>query len=193
ASAGPRACAKALPGSRPCSSSAPGRPSARRTATYRAQFHQLSRRRGPQKAICAVAAAILTAIYHMLKDGTVHHDLGANHFDRRPTQVRVKHLIARLAKLGYQVQLQPLMTEFLVSGAKQSRAARCSPGRDCFVARSAPRNDSEPISSKSARQRYGWITVAVRLMMKASWRSRKSATTSVNASGRSVLTACPAS
>ncbi len=66
---------------------------------YRAQFHQLSRRRGPQKAICA--------IYHMLKDGTVHHDLGANHFDRRPTQVRVKHLIARLAKLGYQVQLQP--------------------------------------------------------------------------------------
>jgi transposase len=53
-----------------------------------------------------VAAAILTAIYHMLKDGTVHHDLGANHFDRRPTQVRVKHLIAR--KLGYQVQLQPL-------------------------------------------------------------------------------------
>ena len=75
---------------------------------YRAQFHQLSRRRGPQKAICAVAAAILTAIYHMLKDGTVHHDLGANHFDRRPTQVRIKHLITRLAKLGYQVQLQPL-------------------------------------------------------------------------------------
>jgi transposase len=75
---------------------------------YRAQFHRLSGRRGPQKAICAVAAAILTAIYHMLKDGTAHHDLGANHFDRRPTQVRVKHLVARLAKLGYQVQLQPL-------------------------------------------------------------------------------------
>ena len=74
---------------------------------YRAQFHRLSGRRGPQKAICAVAAAILTAIYHMLKDGTAH-DLGANHFDRRPTQVRVKHLVARLAKLGYQVQLQPL-------------------------------------------------------------------------------------
>ena len=75
---------------------------------YRAQFHRLSGRRGPQKAICAVAAAILTAIYHMLKDGTAHHDLGANHFDRRPAEVRVKHLVARLAKLGYQVQLQPL-------------------------------------------------------------------------------------
>ena len=39
----------------------------------------------------------------------------------------------------------------------------------------------------------GWITVGVRLITKASWRSRKSATTSVNASGRSVLIACPAS
>src|SRR5215831_3819580 len=75
---------------------------------YQAQFYRLSARRGPQKAICAVAAAILTAIYHMLKDGTVHHDLGANHFDRRPAQVRVKHLVAHLTKLGYQVQLRPL-------------------------------------------------------------------------------------
>ena len=46
---------------------------------YRAQFHRLRSRRGPQKAICAVAASLLTAIYHMLKDGTVHHDLGIDH------------------------------------------------------------------------------------------------------------------
>jgi transposase len=75
---------------------------------YRAQFHRLSGRGGTQKAICAVAAALLTAIYHMLKDGAAHHDLGANHFDRRPSQVRVKQLVARLAKLGYQVHIQPL-------------------------------------------------------------------------------------
>jgi transposase len=75
---------------------------------YRAQFHQLSSRRGPQKAICAVAASILTAIYHMLKDGTEHRDLGVDHFERRPVEVAVKHLVARLAKLGYQAQLQPL-------------------------------------------------------------------------------------
>ena len=29
----------------------------------------------------AVAASILTAIYHMLKDGTRYQDLGPNHFD----------------------------------------------------------------------------------------------------------------
>ena len=31
----------------------------------------------------AVAASIHTAIYHMLKDGTMYKDLGSNHFDRR--------------------------------------------------------------------------------------------------------------
>lgn len=77
---------------------------------YRAQFYRLSSRRGPQKAICAVAASILTAIYHMLKDGTEHHDLGAGHFDRRSTEIKTKRLVAQLAKLGYQVQLQPLAT-----------------------------------------------------------------------------------
>jgi transposase len=39
---------------------------------YKAQFLRLQARRDPQKAICAVAASILTAIYHMLKHGTFH-------------------------------------------------------------------------------------------------------------------------
>lgn len=75
---------------------------------YRAQFFRLQGRRGPQKAICAVAASILTAIYHILKDGTEHHDLGANYFDRRPAAVTASRLVARLKKLGFSVQLQPI-------------------------------------------------------------------------------------
>ena len=50
---------------------------------YKAQFFRLQSRRGPQKAICAVAASILTAIYHIVKDGPEHQDLGADHFNRR--------------------------------------------------------------------------------------------------------------
>ena len=50
---------------------------------YKAQFFRQQARRGPQKAICAVAASILTAIYHMLKDATGHNDLGVAYFDRR--------------------------------------------------------------------------------------------------------------
>jgi transposase len=75
---------------------------------YRTQFFRLQARRGPQKAICAVAASILTAIYHILKDGTEHHDLGATYFDRRPKEVKASRLIARLNKLGFAVQLQPI-------------------------------------------------------------------------------------
>src|SRR6266566_5625475 len=75
---------------------------------YRAQFFRLQSKRGPQKAICAVAASLLTAIYHILKDGTEHHDLGLAYFDRRPTEVKAHHLVARLKKLGFTVQLQPI-------------------------------------------------------------------------------------
>jgi transposase len=75
---------------------------------YRAQFFRLQRRRGPQKAICAVAASILTAIYHILKDGTEHHDLGSTYFDRRPVELKANHLVARLRKLGFTVQLKSI-------------------------------------------------------------------------------------
>jgi transposase len=75
---------------------------------YRAQFFRLQSRRGPQKAICAVAASILTAIYHMLKDGTVHHDLGSGYFDQRAPHIKVKRLVNQITKLGFEVTLQPI-------------------------------------------------------------------------------------
>jgi transposase len=75
---------------------------------YRAQFFRLQAKRGPQKAICAVAASILTAIYHILKHGTEHHDLGSAYFDRRPLQAKASSLVARLKKLGFTVQLKPI-------------------------------------------------------------------------------------
>jgi len=76
----------------------------------RAQFLRLKARRGPKKAIIAVAASILTAIYHMLKDGTLYQDLGSNHFQSRSKGQQTKRLIKRLADLGYDVPLTPLPT-----------------------------------------------------------------------------------
>lgn len=77
------------------------------TSYYKAQFFRLQTRRGPQKAICAVAASILTAIYHMLRDGTFHQDLGAAYFDRRSPEAKVKRLARQIARLGFEVTLQP--------------------------------------------------------------------------------------
>ena len=81
----------------------------RKKASYlQAQYHRLRARRGPKKAACAVAASILTAAYHMLKDGTVYADLGPDHFDRRSREVQARRLVRRLADLGYAVELAPL-------------------------------------------------------------------------------------
>jgi transposase len=81
---------------------------ARKNGSYlQAQFHRFARR-GAKKAIGALAASILTAAYHMLKDGTLYHDLGPDHFDRRAKTVQTRRLITRLQKLGYAVQITPL-------------------------------------------------------------------------------------
>src|SRR5262249_36575375 len=73
-----------------------------------AQFQRIKARRGPKKAIMAVVASILTAIYHMLKDGTMYRDLGCDHFKRHSTDQQKKRLVKRLAGLGYPVELKPL-------------------------------------------------------------------------------------
>ncbi len=81
----------------------------RKKASYlQAQFLRLRSRRGPQKAICAVAASILTAVYHMLKDGTPYEDLGPDHFVRRSKTTQTQRLVRRLEHLGYTVDIKPL-------------------------------------------------------------------------------------
>lgn len=77
---------------------------------FQALFHRIRSRRGVKKAIVAVAASILTAIYHMLKDGTMFQDLGADHFDRRTKEQQKNRLVKRLAELGYAVEVAPLPT-----------------------------------------------------------------------------------
>jgi len=73
-----------------------------------AQYLRLRSRRGPKKAIGAVAASILTAAYHMLKNGTLYQDLGANHFDNRAKGKQVLRLVNRLQNLGFAVQITPM-------------------------------------------------------------------------------------
>jgi transposase len=80
----------------------------RKDSYLKAQFHRIKARRGPKKAIMAVVASMLTAIYHMLKDGTMYKDLGSNHFDRRSTDQQKNRLVKRFADLGYAVEIKPL-------------------------------------------------------------------------------------
>lgn len=70
-----------------------------------AQYLRLRSRRGPKKAVGAVAASILTAAYHMIKNGTLYQDLGANHFNHRDRGKQVLRLVNRLQSLGFAVQI----------------------------------------------------------------------------------------
>jgi hypothetical protein len=68
---------------------------------------RLKARRGAKKAILAVAASMLTAPYHMLKNGVEYRDLGADHFSRRDHSKTIQRLVRRLNDLGCTVQLTP--------------------------------------------------------------------------------------
>lgn len=69
-------------------------------------FLRIKNRRGAKKAILAVAASILTAVYHMLRDNHPYRDLGSDHFDQRDKQKVAKRLLKRLGDLGYEVEVK---------------------------------------------------------------------------------------
>jgi transposase len=78
----------------------------RKKGTYtQAQFLRLRARRGPMKAVIAVAATILTAAYHILRDGVDYHDLGPDHFAERDRSRTVARLARRIRNLGYEITL----------------------------------------------------------------------------------------
>jgi transposase len=73
---------------------------------FHAQFLRLKSRRGPKKAILAVAASMLTDVYHMLRDGTEFQDLGGQYFDQREKDHLTKRLLRRLHDLGVDVEVK---------------------------------------------------------------------------------------
>jgi transposase len=81
---------------------------ARTRNTYlRAQFLRLKSRRGPKKAILAVAASMLTAAYYILKDDVTYRELGADYFERRGKTQITRRLVKRLESLGHTVEIRP--------------------------------------------------------------------------------------
>lgn len=73
----------------------------------RSQFYRLRARRGPKKAIIAVAASMLTAAYHILKNQTDYRDLGPDYFNHLDRTRHTTRLVRQLARLGYSVELKP--------------------------------------------------------------------------------------
>ena len=73
---------------------------------FHAQFVRIKSRRGPKKAIMAVAASMLTARYHMLRNGVEFHDLGAQYFVHHDKDQIAKRLLRPLHDLGVEVEIK---------------------------------------------------------------------------------------
>jgi transposase len=71
-----------------------------------AQFFRIKSRRGPRKAIMAVAASMLTAVWFMLRNGVEYRDLGHDYFERADKAKAAQRLMRRLNDLGYEVTLK---------------------------------------------------------------------------------------
>jgi transposase len=75
-------------------------------SALRARYRRVMRHRGHNKAVVAVAHAMLRAIYHMLAEGTTYRELGADYYDRRHQQRVTRRAVELLERQGYRVVLQ---------------------------------------------------------------------------------------
>jgi transposase len=69
----------------------------------RAQYLRIRARRGSMKAIVAVAASMLKAAYHILRDRVPWRDLGGTYFMNLDKSRTVARLTRKLNELGYSV------------------------------------------------------------------------------------------
>ena len=70
------------------------------------QFLRLRARRGPKKAVLAVAASILTAAYYLLRNEVPYRDLGPLYFARLDHDRTAQRLVRRIKELGYEVEIR---------------------------------------------------------------------------------------
>lgn len=81
--------------------------------TYYGSLYRRLCKGGPRtkgRGQVAVAHSLLVAIYHMLRDGTVHQDLGPDHFDERRREQSTRRAVRQLQDLGFDITVEELET-----------------------------------------------------------------------------------
>jgi len=68
---------------------------------FGAQYRQIAKRRGPNKAAVAVAHSLCDLIWHMFSTGECFHDLQR----RRDPERETRRLVSQLEQLGFHVAL----------------------------------------------------------------------------------------
>lgn len=71
-----------------------------------AQYRQIARRRGPNKAAVALANTMIVICWHLLTTGAVYQDLGPDYFKTIDPEAHARRLTRQLEALGYRVTLE---------------------------------------------------------------------------------------
>lgn len=71
------------------------------------KYKRIAARRGPIKAVVAIEHVILTATWHMLVNGEVYQDPGADYYLKRDPQQAKARALRQLESLGFDVTLTP--------------------------------------------------------------------------------------
>jgi transposase len=73
---------------------------------FQAQYARICARRGPKRALMAVAHSMIIVGYYLIKYDLKFNDLGANFFDQRNREHVTRRAVKRLTALGYKVHLE---------------------------------------------------------------------------------------
>ena len=72
---------------------------------FYAQFMRISAHRGKKRAYVAVAHSMLVAIYHILKDGVVFKELGAEYYNQFNKERKINAYLKKLKALGWETSV----------------------------------------------------------------------------------------
>lgn len=73
---------------------------------YHAQYRRICVRRGPQRALLAVAHSMIEVGFYLIKYDLQYKDLGADFFDKRHRERTARRAVRRLIALGYDVTIK---------------------------------------------------------------------------------------
>ena len=73
-----------------------------KSSYFYAQFMRISAHRGKKRAYVAIAHSMLVAIYHILKDGVVFKDLGADYYNQFNKERKINAYLKKLKALGWE-------------------------------------------------------------------------------------------
>jgi len=75
---------------------------------FKDKYYRLKARRGPKKAIVAIAHRILLGIYHVIKDGVDFRDLGEDYLTLKNKSQKIFHLRRQALSLGFDLVSQTM-------------------------------------------------------------------------------------